>query len=235
MPVKFDFPTLLFLYWVALFMPFMAWVSLRKIKSGSPIAPKTERFRIAVALLIVTGLVAMATADSNAVRVPLQYDSVSMLFAVAIVIGLLSGVVRGRHRQPPEHRERIRMLYAPSSTREYCWAVAGGIAAGIAEEIAYRAVLYELLARRAGYGVSIVVCVLLFVLAHLPQGLRGAMGVGAMAIVFHILYVLSGSLLPGIIVHAAYDVGLFTILLIDERRQAVPATAVEQPAISQLN
>jgi membrane protease YdiL (CAAX protease family) len=230
MPVHLDFPTLLFLYWVVLFMPLMAWVSYRKVKAGQTLPPKTERFRLGFGLLIVTALMALAAAQQQSISIPLHADCTSLVFAIAILTGLLLGIARNRHKQPAEHRERIRLLYAPANLTEFGWASAAGIAAGIAEEIAYRAVLYELVAVWAGYGVSLVVCVVLFVLAHLPQGLRGAIGVGAMAIIFHILYVLSGSLLPGIVLHALYDVGLFAILLADERRQLALHTA-EQPAL----
>jgi membrane protease YdiL (CAAX protease family) len=227
---RLDLPTLLFLYWMVLFMPFMAWVSYRKVKAGQPLAPKIERFRLGTGLLGVTALMALASAQQHSITISLHADSMSLLFAAAIVTGLLAGVARNRHRQPAAHRERISLLYAPTSLAEFRWAATAGVMAGIAEEIAYRAVLYELLAPWTGYGISLVVCVLLFVVAHLPQGMRGAVGVGAMAIIFHILYVLSGSLLPGILVHAIYDVGLFAILLMDERRQLAVHTA-EQPVL----
>jgi len=234
MPNSFDFATLLFLYWVVLFMPFMAWVSYRKIKRGQPLAPKLERYRISVSLLIVTGLMGLAAAQSRSIAIPLGHDFWTFFTAITCLAGTISGVIRGRKKAPPEHRERLRKLYAPGTPSELAWSFLAGTCAGIAEEIAYRAVLYELLGRWMGYGFSLIICVLLFVLAHMPQGLRGGIGVGAMAIIFHLVYVLNGSLVAPILVHALYDIALFTILYLDERK-LIPAPIsqpVEQPAIS---
>jgi membrane protease YdiL (CAAX protease family) len=232
MQFSLDSSTALFLYWIVLFMPLMAWASYRKIKSGTPLSPKVERFRMAVAILIVTGLIGVATARANLIPLSFSADLASLVLGVAVLTGLLAGIARGRHRVPAAHRERIRLLYAPATPAEFSWSIVGGIAAGITEEIAYRAVLYELVGRWAGYGISIIVCVLLFVLAHLPQGLRGGIGVGAMAILFHIIYVLSGSLLAPILVHALYDIGLFAMLFLDERRQALASASLEQPVLA---
>ncbi|HWR13672.1 MAG TPA: CPBP family intramembrane glutamic endopeptidase [Terriglobales bacterium] len=222
--------TILFLYWVVVFMPFMAWTSYRRLKAGRTLGPKTERFQISVALLVVTALISLEAASVQSIGISFHPDFIGLLLAVSILIGLIAGIVRGRRRNPaPELRERVRLLYAPATPSEYGWSVVGGISAGIAEEIAYRAVLYELLARWIGYGPSLVLCVVLFVLAHLPQGLRGAIGVGALAILFHIVYVLSGSLLGPILIHAVYDVALFTILYREEHKKIL-LEPIEQPA-----
>jgi membrane protease YdiL (CAAX protease family) len=185
---------------------------------------------MACVLLFLTGAMSWETANANRIPIVLEGNYLGLLLAFSITTGLLFGVIRNRHKAPAEHRERLRLLYSPANAHEYRWAVVGGISAGIAEEIAYRAVLYELLGRWIGCGFAIVICVVLFVLAHLPQGLRGAIGITMIATLFHIVYVLSGSLLAPILIHAIYDVGLFTIFYFDERKMAATASPVEQAA-----
>lgn len=211
-------------------MPWAAWMSYRKIKSGRPLAPKVKRFRAAIALLLLTGLISFNAAKTNAVELPFHIEYWSLLYGAVVIVALVNAVTRGRHRQPPGHRERIRLLYAPTSGVELAWSMVGGICAGIFEEIAYRAVLYELLGRVMGYGSSLIVCVILFVVAHMPQGVRGGIGVAILAIMFHITYVLSGSLLAPILIHTVYDLCLFAILYRDERKQTLSVQPVEQPA-----
>jgi hypothetical protein len=128
MQFSLDSSTALFLYWIVLFMPFMAWASYRKIKSGATLSPKVERFRMAVALLIVTGLIGVATARANLIPLSFSADLVSLVLGAAVLTGLLSGVIRGRHRVPAAHRERIRLLYAPATPAELAWSIVGGIA-----------------------------------------------------------------------------------------------------------
>jgi membrane protease YdiL (CAAX protease family) len=222
--------TLLFFTWVCLFMPWAAWLSYRKIKSGQPLSPKIKRFQASAVLLTFTGLISYNTAEIEKINLPFHPEFWSLLYGAAFLIALISGISRGRHRGPVEHRERIRLLYAPTTHAELGWTMLAGTCAGIFEELAYRAVLYELLGRQFGYGISFVLCVVFFVLAHLPQGLRGAIGVAILARVFHITYVLSGSLLAPVLVHAIYDVALFIILFRDERKKTIPLQSVEQPA-----
>ena len=231
MGITFDLATSIFLLWLCIGMPYLAYVSYRKIKSGVPLPPKVKRFRTMVVLLLLTGWLADSAARSNSVELEFTPTFIGLLFGLSVAVGTVIGVARGRRRQPTEHRERIRKLYAPTSTPEYLWAIAGGTCAGICEEIAYRGVLLALLARLTeSLGIAIVLCVVFFVLAHLPQGLRGAIGVGSLATIFHIVYAVTGSLLAPIIIHALYDIGIFTILFVDERRRAADPLLIEEAA-----
>jgi membrane protease YdiL (CAAX protease family) len=231
MGITFDTATSIFLVWTCVGMPWLAYLSYRKIKSGVPLPPKIKRFRTMVVLLLVTGWLADNTALSNGVELEFTPTFLGLFFGISVTVGTVIGVVRGRHRQPSAHRERIRKLYAPTNTPEYLWAITGGTCAGICEEIAYRGVLLALLARLTGsLGVGIVLCVVFFVLAHLPQGLRGAIGVASLATIFHIIYAVTGSLLAPILIHALYDIGIFTILFVDERRRPAEPLLIEDAA-----
>ncbi|HET9698319.1 MAG TPA: CPBP family intramembrane glutamic endopeptidase [Terriglobales bacterium] len=231
MPSILNSTTLLFFTWVCVFMPWAAWTSYRKIKSGQPLTPKLKRFRMGAILLTFTGLISYNTAEISKIKLSFQPEFWSLLYGGVFLLALIHAVARGQHRVPAEHRERIRLLYAPTTPTELSWSLLNGTCAGVFEEITYRAVLYELFGRQFGYGISFVLCVLFFVVAHLPQGLRGAIGVAILAMLFHITYILSGSLLAPILVHAIYDVALFIILYLRERKNPVALQQpIEQPA-----
>lgn len=232
MGITFDIATSIFLLWICVGMPCLAYLSYRKIKSGVPLPPKIKRFRTAVVLLLLTGWLADNAALSNGVELELAPSLLGLLFGVSVAIGTVIGVARGRHRQPADHRERIRKLYAPTNIPEYLWSLGGATCAGICEEIAYRGVLLALLTRAFdNLGVGIVLSVVFFVLAHLPQGLRGAIGVASLATIFHIIYAITGSLLAPILIHALYDIGLFTILFLDERKRPAEPIHIEEAAV----
>jgi membrane protease YdiL (CAAX protease family) len=230
-PTILNSTTLLFFTWVCVFMPWAAWHSYRKIKAGEALSPKLKRFQVGAILLTFTGLISYNTAEIEKVTLPIQPEFWSLLYGTVFLLALINAVARGQHRVPAEHRERIRLLYSPTNPAELSWSLVTGTCAGIFEEITYRAVLYELFGRQFGYGISFVLCVVFFVLAHLPQGVRGAVGVAILAMVFHITYVMSGSLLAPILVHAIYDIALFIVLYLRERKNsAVLQQPIEQPA-----
>ncbi len=230
--LNFDFGTSFFLIWLCVGMPLMAYFSYRRVKSGLPLPPKVKRFRTSVFLLLLTGYLAQNAALSNGIELEFTPALLDVLLGFLFTAVLIMGVVRGRHRQPPEHRERIRKLYGPASIPEYLLGLAAGTCAGIFEEIAYRGVLLALLTRLTGsMGIAIIICVVLFVLAHLPQGLRGAIGVGSLATIFHIVYAVTGSLFVPIVMHAFYDYGVFTMLFLEERKRSTAEVALEEPAV----
>ncbi len=231
--VNFNLATSIFLLWVCLFMPYFAWTTYRKVKSGAPLPSMGRRFQSGILLLLLVGYTADNVSLSNGIELQFHPTLWSLIYGLAIVIGLVVSVVRKRHQWPLEHRERIRKLYAPTNFAEYAWSIGAAICAGVCEEIAYRGVLYALAARLTrDVGAAVVLCIVFFVLAHLPQGLRGAIGVAMLASIFHVIYLLSGSLLAPILMHALYDVCLFTILFNDERHR--PADVVqEEQAVAQ--
>ena len=80
------------------------------------------------------------------------------------------------------------------------------LTAGICEELLYRGWLVNFIAvltHSAWAGVAIGG--VLFGLAHAYQGPKGIMATGVLGLVFGAIFVLSGSLFPGQILHAAID------------------------------
>ncbi len=112
----------------------------------------------------------------------------------------------------PEWRRRIRsrdrrvLLASPMTRPEHgLWVVVSALA-GVSEEITYRGVLYLLLVSVTGSPLAAVgLAALAFAVGHAVQGWRAAAIVFAIAVGFHGLVLVTGSLVPAIVVHALYD------------------------------
>ncbi len=80
------------------------------------------------------------------------------------------------------------------------------VLAGVGEECAYRGVAYVLLVDLLGSAwLSLTICTLAFALAHIYQGWKSSLEVGALSLLSQLAVFLTGSLYLSIAVHAAYD------------------------------
>jgi membrane protease YdiL (CAAX protease family) len=107
----------------------------------------------------------------------------------------------------------------PRTPAERRAAARVAVGAGVAEEIAFRGLLltaaWNAFPAVPAYLVALLM-VLLFALDHLYQGWLGLVGTGVVGFLVTTLYLLSGSLLPSILVHVALD--LRSLLLVPEAR-----------------
>jgi len=103
------------------------------------------------------------------------------------------------------------------------------ISAGIVEEAAFRGYLQRPIEERHGPAVAIVLVAFLFALAHAPAGpVLPVMAAGALG--WGLLARLSGSIVPGIVVHTLVDANiLLWIWLRPDSFEAFLATATESP------
>jgi membrane protease YdiL (CAAX protease family) len=79
------------------------------------------------------------------------------------------------------------------------------VTAGVCEEILFRGYLMAFLLPLGGLGVAVFVSSFLFGLAHAYQGVRGTVTSGVLGALMAGMYVLTGSLLAPILVHAMVD------------------------------
>ena len=94
----------------------------------------------------------------------------------------------------------------PAQTRDLGPWFLVSAAAGFVEEIVYRGVMWVLLTRLTGSGtIAAVVCVIAFVLAHGGRGWQRLIVIGALAVVFHALVRLTGTLYLAMALHILYD------------------------------
>ncbi len=128
---------------------------------------------------------------------------------VAIVLLLIGAQKTQKKRASPEQLgialDRIRGLLPKNSTERAVWIVVS-ITAGVCEEILYRGWLLSLFAAALGsVWLGLLVSSILFGLAHAYQGRNGILGTGVLGAIFGIVFIVSGSLIPGQVLHTAMD------------------------------
>jgi hypothetical protein len=99
---------------------------------------------------------------------------------------------------------KLRFM-APRDHREQGYFLQVSITAGICEEILYRGLLMNVLARAVGHWPALVLVAVIFGLGHLYQGRDGLLKTGAVGLAFGFLAWASGSLYVVMILHAVLD------------------------------
>jgi membrane protease YdiL (CAAX protease family) len=94
----------------------------------------------------------------------------------------------------------------PRTRSELPWAAALGLNAGVVEELLFRFALPALIFGIAGNGpIAFGAACLVFGLLHLYQGPVGVLSSTIIGLIFCAIYVLSGSILLAIVLHALFD------------------------------
>ncbi len=150
----------------------------------------------------------------------------ALLVAGALVLMLASASVTWRTRPASEREELLAVL--PATRAQAAVWVAMAIGAGVFEEIAWRSVLFANVAELVHSGwMAAVLCSASFGVSHAYQGRHGMVATGAFALLMHALVALTGSLLPAIVVHALYDIGVGFLFRELARRDGTAAGAPE--------
>lgn len=103
----------------------------------------------------------------------------------------------------------------PRTTSERIAFTGVSISAGIAEELVFRSFLIGALARASGsLAFAVVISIAIFAVSHAYQGLIGVGRVGLLGIVLTVPFLLTGSVYPSMLAHAALDI-LAGIVLAD--------------------
>lgn len=225
MPFSLNLATVLFLLWIFVIAPVLAVLAWVKLRSGKPLRPKVWRFQVGCLVLVIEGALAFAAAASNSVSLSFRMPTVYMLLGILIALLMVISIQRRWEKIDAEHRSRQLKLFGPGNSSEWYWSILIGLCAAIFEEIAYRGVLFGLLLRVLPTFTAAAVSILAFALAHVTQGIRGFTGVAIIGILFHVLLALTGSLTAGIVLHAVYDIGLFTVMYRMSNRERATATA----------
>lgn len=99
----------------------------------------------------------------------------------------------------------------PVTREQRRWFAAMALTAGICEEVVFRGFLTFYVAEvlpGASALVVIGVAAAVFALAHAYQGAAGVVGTFGMGLLFGVVYLATGSLLPGMVLHALVDLRL---------------------------
>lgn len=103
----------------------------------------------------------------------------------------------------PNHAAKM----APHTRSELGWFVALSLSAGICEEFIFRAYLIWAFQSLLGLGGAAALSIAVFAAAHAYQGARGVIGTGVVGVLLTLVVLISGSLLPAIVLHALIDIG----------------------------
>ena len=153
-------------------------------------------------------------------------------YGIAGLMPLIQGVRGPRWRQAYAAAFRRAFAHIPgvlpnTATERAAW-VALSVTAGICEEILFRGFLIRFL-RDSGQGLTLAAALLasslMFGLAHLYQGLRGVVSATVGGLVFGLLFLLSGSLVACMALHALLDLQMAYVLnpgAVPRRGQAAP-------------
>ena len=110
----------------------------------------------------------------------------------------------------------------PRTRTEEIWFLLLSVTAGFCEELLFRGYLVWFFAPWIGYTAAMVLAVALFGIGHAYQGRKGATRATLAGAAFGIMALASGSVIPGMIVHALIDIGSGIVGYLLLRDQASP-------------
>lgn len=206
-------PSLLFLAFLGLWLPLLAWRSARRFRAAESrtggLPSRTKIWQGTFFLQIGILLLAVAVGRSFGFRFLALPRVGWQEFAVAgaaflVCLGLRWWARRSRSEE--ERRRLVVFTIAPRSRGEWSWWLAAVLAAGVAEEIAYRGVALAILWYSLGnvYAAALISATI-FALAHSVQGLKSMAIVFLIGLTMHGVVGLTDSMLYAIGVHIAYD------------------------------
>ena len=214
-------PTLLgtiLLAHILVVLPLLVWRSTRQFRAARAAAPGPEavlpvpRAQVFVSTIFMLGILFLlawlAGRDSSYDIFRIESIGAREILA-GVAVFLLYLVLRKVARALRTDEERRRMVVRamlPRSPREWSLYLVMAIAAGIAEEAAYRGVGMYLLSEALGNAwVAALILATAFALAHLMQEWKSLPFIFLMALAMHALVAVTGTLVVAMVVHAVFD------------------------------
>lgn len=198
----------LYLSVVCIAIPYLAWSSYRHLSSEGQIGEKAPTPRLlATQALVVHGVVlGLATACAATEQLEITWFSIperGSLIAAVVVVATFISIARLEAKRPLASHEVLRRQLRRSGLSKI-WLVTMVVAA-VAEEYAYRGVLYLLFENFMAPTIAAGLAAVVFGLGHLSQGPRGATLSAVFAAAMQFLFLASGALLLPITCHLLYD------------------------------
>src|SRR5690349_11888738 len=205
---------------LVLLIPPRAWVSFRRLRDATPEQRASLRPRLYVfAMLsqwILVGLVLTAWILNArpwawlGVIPVFTYAALGIAIGVALIVVLMAVRSRGADREAMIERARARLAHVeamlPHTLRELRLFTALSITAGLCEELLFRGFMIWYLQHFMGLIPAAIVSSVLFGFGHLYQGLKGVLQTGLVGAFMATIYLLSGSLVLPMLIHALMDI-----------------------------
>jgi len=184
-------------------------------REGSPRRIREYRFVMLQEWLLVAIAIALIVFDRRpwaSVGLVLPHGAglwwtIGIVVAVAALLRMQYGVATGTDRARASVNRQLTPVrwLLPASAPELANFRALSVTAGVCEEILFRGYLMAFLLPLGGGGVAVAASSLLFGLGHGYQGVVGIVKSGVVGALMAGMYVLTGSLLAPILVHAMID------------------------------
>ena len=222
-------------------LPLLAFRSARMLNTRQQPQPTRSalHFNTLAMLCVLLGLSVAVARKENVSLFPAWQpgwiDAAALVGFLCITLSALAGRIGSLK---PSHRDRLEMITMTNwrDPRQLLPYAAVCVMAGIAEEVAYRGVLTELLLSKTGsLPAAIIIAALAFGAAHSVQGWTGIILTALFALLFHIVVLVTGNLYVAMIGHAGYDLiaGIIIAEFAMRRRAAVRSASSVPTAASQ--
>jgi membrane protease YdiL (CAAX protease family) len=196
-----------FLFLFCLFVPYIIIKSARAVRAGAALPPRPKRFRNIV--LMECFFLACALFAAWMGRIPvftLGTVNVAAIALATIMIAIGLGAMPLFWKFASDERRRRALLTRPRDASELGYWLAVSLAAGVVEEIVYRGVMLSFfLPITRNWYAAVGFCAFFFALGHINQGWSRTVFIGALAIGFHALVAITGSLYLAMAAHFLYD------------------------------
>lgn len=210
--------------YVMLLSPWLGWYLFQKAKKqiqGGMVDAKKRLYRGIVVEQVLSTIAVLALISqipaSRLGLVPPRSWTLTISILLVVVVALVWSSLRLRPKAD-KIREKIKEgigILLPDTARDRTWYGAVCVGAGISEELAFRGFLlyyYALVLPHANIMEGLLLSAAFFGIAHIYQGRTGMIGAGILGLAFGGLYVLTGSLLLPVVVHAVVDLRALLIL-----------------------
>jgi membrane protease YdiL (CAAX protease family) len=162
----------------------------------------------AVSVWVLAALAMIAARYSSFTRAELRLTTLSPTVLLGVAIGTivagLAIMALGRLVRIPD--SALVDYLIPRTSSERIAFTGLSVSAGIAEELIYRSFLIHAVASASGsLIVAVVVSIAAFAMAHTYQGLFGVARVALLGLVLTLPFLITGSVYPAMIAHAALD------------------------------
>src|SRR5438876_4594570 len=203
--IPFDFQTGWFAAILLFLVAFAAMrTSLRRSGAGAITGKRLRRALVMPQVILLA--ITLFVAHDHGLRLwslPVMRPAVlGGLSLVALMIITLVQWALWATRDDAARREMWVRRILPTRNEMPEWIALAGLA-GVTEELAYRGLLFGIVASTSqNFWLGAVVSAIAFGAAHFPRAKRGMIGIGAIGLVLQALAWSTGSMIPAMIVHA---------------------------------